>query len=30
VLEELCRKASFSTPTPRDSTAYREQRPEAD
>lgn len=30
VLEELCRQASFSTPTPRDSTAHRDQRAEAD
>lgn len=29
-LEELCRKASFSTPTPRDNTAHRDQRAEAD
>ena len=30
VLEELCRKASFSTPTPRDSTAHRDQRAQPD
>ena len=30
VLEDLCRKASFSTPTPRDSSAYRDQRADAD